>query len=61
MGNEFGSVEALWSQFENFMGSRPGEEQKGGAGAGAGAGGGGGGGLHQDDEEGSQLQEEDHR
>lgn len=25
MGNEFGSVEALWSQFENFMG-RP-EEQ----------------------------------
>lgn len=25
MGNEFGSVEALWSQFENFMG-RPEEE-----------------------------------
>lgn len=25
MGNEFGSVEALWSQFENFMG-RPQEE-----------------------------------
>ena len=25
MGNEFGSVEALWSQFENFMG-RPGDE-----------------------------------
>lgn len=61
VGNEFGSVEALWSQFENFMGSRPGEEQKGGAGAG-GAGGGVGGGQHQDDdEEGSQLQEEDHR
>ncbi|PYH73029.1 DASH complex subunit DAD1 [Aspergillus vadensis CBS 113365] len=60
VGNEFGSVEALWSQFENFMGSRPGEEQKGG-GAGGGAGGGGGGGQHQNDEEGSQLQEEDHR
>ncbi|KAL4808618.1 DASH complex subunit Dad1-domain-containing protein [Aspergillus unguis] len=25
VGNEFGSVEALWSQFENFMG-RPQEE-----------------------------------
>ncbi|KAL2845062.1 DASH complex subunit Dad1-domain-containing protein [Aspergillus pseudoustus] len=25
VGNEFGSVEALWSQFENFMG-RPREE-----------------------------------
>lgn len=25
MGNEFSSVEALWSQFENFMG-RPEEE-----------------------------------
>lgn len=25
VGNEFGSVEALWSQFENFMG-RPEEE-----------------------------------
>ncbi|KAI9375134.1 DASH complex subunit Dad1-domain-containing protein [Aspergillus egyptiacus] len=31
VGNEFGSVEALWSQFENFMG-RPeeGEENAGG-------------------------------
>ncbi|PLN86908.1 hypothetical protein BDW42DRAFT_189825 [Aspergillus taichungensis] len=27
VGNEFGSVEALWSQFENFMG-RPEEEGK---------------------------------
>ena len=62
MGNEFGSVEALWSQFENFMGSRPGEEQKGGSGGAGGAGGGVGSGQHQDDdEEGSQLQEEDHR
>lgn len=26
MGNEFSSVEALWSQFENFMG-RPEEEK----------------------------------
>ncbi|GKZ25337.1 hypothetical protein AbraCBS73388_000802 [Aspergillus brasiliensis] len=60
VGNEFGSVEALWSQFENFMG-RPGEEheageggrQKAGAGAGAGAGG------HHQDEEQSQLHEED--
>ncbi|PYH31793.1 DASH complex subunit DAD1 [Aspergillus neoniger CBS 115656] len=60
VGNEFGSVEALWSQFENFMGIRPGEEQKGGGGGAGGAGGGGGGGQHQDDEEGSQLQE-DHR
>ncbi|PWY94213.1 hypothetical protein BO94DRAFT_532162 [Aspergillus sclerotioniger CBS 115572] len=25
VGNEFGSVEALWSQFENFMG-QPGDE-----------------------------------
>ncbi|GLB05688.1 hypothetical protein AtubIFM57258_000977 [Aspergillus tubingensis] len=62
VGNEFGSVEALWSQFENFMGSRPGEEQKGGSGGAGGAGGGVGSGQHQDDEEeGSQLQEEDHR
>ncbi|PYH97994.1 hypothetical protein BO71DRAFT_395650 [Aspergillus ellipticus CBS 707.79] len=28
VGNEFGSVEALWSQFENFMG-RPGDENEG--------------------------------
>ncbi|EKV05750.1 DASH complex, subunit Dad1 [Penicillium digitatum] len=34
VGNEFGSVEALWSQFENFMG-RP-EEQGVGAGNGTG-------------------------
>lgn len=27
MGNEFGSVEALWSQFENFMGQAESEEQ----------------------------------
>ncbi|PWY65607.1 hypothetical protein BO70DRAFT_356747 [Aspergillus heteromorphus CBS 117.55] len=27
VGNEFGSVEALWSQFENFMG-RPAEENE---------------------------------
>lgn len=27
VGNEFGSVEALWSQFENFMG-RPEQEGK---------------------------------
>ena len=26
VGNEFGSVEALWSQFENFMG-RPGAQE----------------------------------
>jgi DASH complex subunit DAD1 len=31
VGNEFSSVEALWSQFENFMG-RP-EEEKGDSGA----------------------------
>lgn len=31
MGNEFGSVEALWSQFENFMGraEEQGEESGG--------------------------------
>ncbi|RAL14518.1 DASH complex subunit DAD1 [Aspergillus homomorphus CBS 101889] len=28
VGNEFGSVEALWSRFENFMG-RPAEEAEG--------------------------------
>lgn len=34
VGNEFGSVEALWSQFENFM-SRPDvQETEGGAGQG---------------------------
>ncbi|KAK0634670.1 putative DASH complex subunit DAD1 [Bombardia bombarda] len=29
VGNEFSSVEALWSQFENVMGKEP-EEEKGG-------------------------------
>lgn len=29
MGNEFGSVEALWSQFENFMGRPEGENGDG--------------------------------
>ncbi|KAL5339952.1 DASH complex subunit Dad1-domain-containing protein [Aspergillus crustosus] len=35
VGNEFGSVEALWSQFENFMG-RPQEEAEEGHGQGQG-------------------------
>ncbi|KAJ5312097.1 hypothetical protein PENANT_c011G01462 [Penicillium antarcticum] len=30
VGNEFGSVEALWSQFENFMGRREEEGEEGG-------------------------------
>ncbi|RMJ25526.1 DASH complex subunit Dad1 [Aspergillus sp. HF37] len=29
VGNEFGSVEALWSQFENFMGRPEGENGDG--------------------------------
>ena len=29
VGNEFGSVEALWSQFENFMGRPEGENADG--------------------------------
>jgi DASH complex subunit DAD1 len=28
VGNEFGSVEALWSQFENFMGRLEGEGEE---------------------------------
>ncbi|CAL5870880.1 uncharacterized protein PFLUO_LOCUS5121 [Penicillium psychrofluorescens] len=28
VGNEFGSVEALWSQFENFMGRPEGEGEE---------------------------------
>lgn len=32
VGNEFSSVEALWSQFENFMGRPEGEKAEGGAG-----------------------------
>ncbi|GJP93855.1 hypothetical protein AlacWU_06754 [Aspergillus niger] len=58
VGNEFGSVEALWSQFENFMG-RPGEENEAGDGGKQKAGAGGSGGGHHQDEEQSQLQEED--
>ncbi|GKZ76832.1 hypothetical protein AnigIFM56816_008121 [Aspergillus niger] len=58
VGNEFGSVEALWSQFENFMG-RPGEENEAGDGGKQKAGAGGSGGGHHLDEEQSQLQEED--
>lgn len=34
MGNEFGSVEALWSQFENFMGRAEGEGEDAGNGKG---------------------------
>ncbi|KAJ5782667.1 hypothetical protein N7457_004441 [Penicillium paradoxum] len=30
VGNEFGSVEALWSQFENFMGRAEEEAEEGG-------------------------------
>jgi len=38
IGNEFGSVEALWSQFENVMAREPegGEEEEGGEGEGDG-------------------------
>ncbi|KAJ5747050.1 uncharacterized protein N7511_008746 [Penicillium nucicola] len=32
VGNEFGSVEALWSQFENFMGRPEEEGEEGGDG-----------------------------
>ncbi|KUL83310.1 hypothetical protein ZTR_11335 [Talaromyces verruculosus] len=28
VGNEFSSVEALWSQFENFMGAEEGQQQQ---------------------------------
>ncbi|BCR90032.1 DASH complex subunit DAD1 [Aspergillus chevalieri] len=31
VGNEFGSVEALWSQFENFMGRPDAQETEGNA------------------------------
>ncbi|KAB8234425.1 DASH complex subunit DAD1 [Aspergillus alliaceus] len=31
VGNEFSSVEALWSQFENFMGRPEGEKAEGGS------------------------------
>ncbi|GKZ32733.1 hypothetical protein AbraIFM66950_002345 [Aspergillus brasiliensis] len=58
VGNEFGSVEALWSQFENFMG-RPGEEHEAGEGGRQKAGAGAGAGGHHQDEEQSQFHEED--
>ena len=51
VGNEFGSVEALWSQFEGVMSAKGGDgeeeedvEQEGGGGRGEEGGGGGGGG-----------------
>ncbi|KAL8718169.1 MAG: hypothetical protein Q9225_004664 [Loekoesia sp. 1 TL-2023] len=31
VGNEFGAVEALWSQFENVMAKEPGQGEEGGA------------------------------
>ena len=36
VGNEFGAVEALWSQFEGVMAQEPGEEGKEGKGDGSG-------------------------
>ena len=36
VGNEFGAVEALWSQFEGVMAQEPGEEGKEGEGDGSG-------------------------
>ncbi|KAL8958333.1 MAG: hypothetical protein Q9193_004587, partial [Seirophora villosa] len=29
VGNEFGAVEALWSQFENVMAKQPGQDENG--------------------------------
>ena len=36
VGNEFGAVEALWSQFEGVMAQEPGEESKEGESEGSG-------------------------